>query len=171
MRAAAVEPGLARAKIYGSLVGVVACWRWALIPVLAVVAYASVLRIGFLADDVGLLQTAQAHTNPFDALVPIPRWYFYRPVGTFLTWEIGWDMWGLNPVPYHLLGLFLHAAVSLVLALWAAELSGKKWLGWLAGALFAVYPLHLEAVGWLSAQWDEWAALFGLLSVLFFTRW
>jgi hypothetical protein len=44
-------------------------------------------------------------------------------------------------------------------------------LGWLAGAIFAVLPIHLEAVGWLAAQWDLWATLFALLSLLLFTRW
>ena len=39
------------------------------------------------------------------------------------------------------------------------------------GSLFAVYPLHTEAVGWLAAQWDLWATMFGLLGLWLYSMW
>src|SRR2546430_17146413 len=88
-----------------------------------------------------------------------------------LVWRLGWESWGFSPWPFPLRGLILHATASLVLGLWLAEATARRALGWLAGALFAVFPLHLEAVGWLAAQWDAWAALFGILSLWLFTTW
>lgn len=146
---------------------------WASVPLLAVAAYVTALRIGFIADDFVLIYEPWRRGFDLGLLAPnpTPYWRFYRPVGWLLTWLLGWAVWGFNPLPYHVLGLLLHAGVSLALGLWLAALTSWRWLGRLAGALFAVYPLHAEAVGWVSAQWDLWAALFGLLSLLTFTLW
>jgi hypothetical protein len=147
-------------------------WYWALVPVLAVAAYVTALRVGFLADDWLLLAGARvSKLNLQAAFNPNPDWPFYRPVGSLLTWQLGGQLWGLDPLPYHLLSLLLHAGVALVFGVWVAEITSRHALGWLAGALFAVFPLHIEAVGWVAAQWDLWAALFGFLGLWFFTRW
>jgi hypothetical protein len=144
-------------------------WHWALVPMLAIIAYATVLRIGFLGDDIVLL--AQAPGRGMDTLLPSPDSVFYRPVGMLFTWQLGWGLWGFNPLPFHIAGLMMHAAASLALGLWLAEATLKRSLGWLAGALFAVFPLHVEAVGWIAAQWDLLAVMFGLLGLWLFTIW
>lgn len=146
-------------------------WYWLTLPALAVIAYATVLRIGFLADDLLFLEANKQGIMDTRVLLPQQDSFFYRPVGLILTWIFGYSAYGLNPVPYHLQGLALHAAVSLVVGLWLREVSNKALLGWLAGALFAVFPAHLEAVGWVAAQWDLQATLFGLLSAWLFTVW
>src|SRR5438132_4287066 len=125
-------------------------WYWALVPLLAIVAYVTVLRVGFLGDDSVLILQAQDVKLDISALVPRPGWFFYRPIGALLTWKLGYQLWGYNAFPLHLQGLLLHAGVSLALGLWLAEVTLRRSLGWLAGALFAVFPLHLEAVGWLA---------------------
>jgi hypothetical protein len=145
-------------------------WYWALVPFLAIAAYVTVLRIGFLADDLLLLIEGRSG-NRLAHLLPSPDWFLYRPVGQLFIWDLGWTLWGYNPLPFHLQGLLLHAGVALVLGLWVSEVSSRRWMGLLVGALFAVYPLNSEAVGWLAAQWDALAALFGLLSLWLFTRW
>lgn len=144
---------------------------------LALLAYLPVLGIGFLSDDYGFLFRAETRDlrGYWGWNIFLPSHgagvAYYRPFGMIMTWQLGWQLWGLNPLPYHLLGLLLHAATSVVLALLVADLAGKQWAGIFAGSLFAVFPAHTEAVGWLSAQWDIWAALFSLLSLWLFTRW
>lgn len=145
-------------------------WYWAFVPLLTIAAYVTVVRIGFLSEDLGLNRTAQGELG-WQAVLPNQGLRFYRPLGFLLTWRLNWPIWGLNPFPYHLEGLLVHAAVALVLALWLADVTGYRWLGWLSGTLFGVFPLNTEAVGWLATQWDLWAALFGILSMWLFTRW
>ena len=144
-------------------------WHWALVPLLAIVAYITVLRIGFLGDDIVLL--AQAQGRGIETLLPSTGSFFYRPVGMLFTWQLGWRLWGFNPLPFHVAGLVMHAVASLALGLWLAEATLKRSLACLAGALFAVYPLHMEAVGWVAAQWDLLAVMFGLLGLWLFTVW
>ncbi|HST03802.1 MAG TPA: hypothetical protein VLQ48_03615, partial [Chloroflexia bacterium] len=145
---------------------------WLVIPLLAVVAYLNVLRIGFLSDDFVLLFQASTAKSPLYAFAFDRTQYFYRPVGQTLAWWLNWQIWGYDPLPFHLVGLLLHAGIATLLGLWLAEVFPKQRIvGWLAGALFAVYPLSAEAVGWLADQWDLWAALFMLLSLYLFTKW
>ena len=142
---------------------------WLCVPLLACLAYAPVLRLGFLADDFTLLDQARASGLDLRVFLPAPG-VPYRPLAALLTWQLGWQAWGLNPFPYHLLGLLLHAAVALALGLALAETSGRTRAGMAAGALFAVFPLHTEAVGWLAGQSEAWAALFATLGLWLFIR-
>ena len=152
-------------------------WYWAIVPTLAILAYLPSLWVGFLSDDYGFLFRAETRDLRgylgWNIFLPSQGAgvAFYRPFGMLTTWQLNWQMWGLNPFPYHLLGLLLHAATSLVLGLWVSDLVRKRSEGLLAGMLFAVFPIHLEAVGWLSAQWDIWAALFAITSLWLFNKW
>jgi len=139
--------------------------------VLAITAYATVLQVGFLADDFPPLNRARVEGLTPHILMPGPDPTFYRPVGDLLIFRLGWLAWGFNAWPYHLTGLLLHAGVALALALSLYEVTRSRSLGLLAGALFAVFPLNLEPVAWIGAQWDVLAALFGLLGLWLFTRW
>ena len=145
-------------------------WYWALVPALAIIAYAPALRVGFLADDYVLLFES-THPVTLQSLLPTPYWIFYRPAGMLLVWDLGGRLFGYHPLPFHIMGLLVHAAVALVLGLWAYRVTGQRGLGWLAGALVAVFPLSTEAVAWVAGQWDAWAALFGVCSLYLFTRW
>jgi hypothetical protein len=144
-------------------------WYWALVPLLAVAAYATVVRVNFLSDDFMQLYTGRETGVSLPHLLPSGQVGFYRPVGVLLIWQMGWQLWGFNPAPYHAVQLLLHAANSLILGLWLAGITRRPWMGWLAGALFAVFPLHTEAVGFIGAQFDSYSVLFGLLSLWCFT--
>lgn len=84
---------------------------WLAIPLLALAAYLTALGVGFLSDDFVILSSVRSSGVDFNAFVPDPTWPFYRPVSTMLIWELGWQVWGFNPLPYHLIGLLLHAGV------------------------------------------------------------
>jgi hypothetical protein len=146
-------------------------WYWGLLPILAVAAYATVLRIGFLADD--YFQLYEAQQSGIDPLAVIAAYQggFLRPAGLLFSYQIGWALWGLNPLPYHLVSLLAHASSSLLLGLWLSMVTAKPRLGWLAGALFAVFPLHTEAVGWVAAQFDNFSVLLTFGSLCCFTYW
>jgi hypothetical protein len=141
------------------------------VPLLAVAAYARAVGVGFVSDDWLLLYAGRRKGFDLDALVPPVNGGFYRPVGSILSWELGWQLWGANPLPYHVIGVLLHALAALALAGWLATATGQRGLAWLAGAGFAVFPLHLEAVAWAAAQWDLWAAVGGIGSLWAFAAW
>lgn len=134
-------------------------WYWLLVPLLAVAAYAPVLSTWFVGDDFGHLFFLTSLPWP----KPFTTWQagsmFYRPLSTSLSWELGRALFGTNALPYHIVSLALHALTALLLSLGVATISGSRRTGWIAGALFAVYPLSVEPVAWLAAQWDLWAAV------------
>jgi hypothetical protein len=138
---------------------------WLTVPLLAIIAWAPVARLWFVADDFGHLQFHWQLPFPQPFLYVPNGVMFYRPLSTSLTWELGYWLFGTNALPYHLVSIGLHALAAWLLARAVATISGATRIGWLAGALFAVYPLSTEALGWLADQWDIWAAVCALGAV------
>ncbi|MDK1022317.1 MAG: tetratricopeptide repeat protein [Candidatus Hydrogenedentes bacterium] len=88
----------------------------------------------------------------------------YIPITT-LTYLLDFQLHGLDPAAYHLTNLLLHAANSLLLFWVLFRLSSALWPSALVAALFAVHPLHVETVAWISARKDVVSTFFGLLAV------
>ena len=90
----------------------------------------------------------------------------YIPL-TFLSYHVDRLVGGgfFAPVT-HSINLILHTC-SALLAAWVAYVLSRKnaWIGVVCGLLFAVHPLHTEAVAWASARKDLLAAIFFLLSL------
>src|SRR5690349_6791497 len=105
-------------------------WAWLGVPLLAIAAYAAVLGVGFVSDDWLLLYGGRRKGFELTSLLPPTNGGFYRPVGLILTWETGWQVWGANPLPYHVVSLLLHALTALALAAWLAEATGQRALAW-----------------------------------------
>jgi hypothetical protein len=81
-----------------------------------------------------------------------------------------WEIFGDNPSWHHLLNVALHAAnAALVFALFY-RLTGGFWLGAIVAALFAVHPLHVESVAWLTERKDVLSGFFCLLALLAYVR-
>ena len=91
----------------------------------------------------------------------------YWPVSNSTLW-IEWRFWGRNPLGYHVTNLVLHLAASLLV--WAAlrELSIPG--AFLAALLFAVHPVNVESVAWISQRKTLMATVFFLLSVLWYVK-
>jgi protein O-mannosyl-transferase len=94
---------------------------------------------------------------------------YYRPLMTF-SFLVLWTMFGAIPFGFHLLSLVLHAAVVL-LGFYAGVRLFQDWrIAWVAALLFALHPVHTEAVDWISAYPDLQVALFFLIAFLWYTR-
>lgn len=72
---------------------------------------------------------------------------------------------GLDPGAYHLTNALLHAANAILVFLALHALTRRVWPSALVAALFAVHPLHVESVAWVSERKDVLSVFFGLLAL------
>jgi hypothetical protein len=78
------------------------------------------------------------------------------------------QMFGLWAGGHHLVSLVLHAASTLVLFLTFRRLTGATWRSVAIALLFALHPLHVESVAWISERKDVLSAFFWMLCVLMY---
>jgi tetratricopeptide (TPR) repeat protein len=74
-------------------------------------------------------------------------------------------LFGLWAGGHHLTSLALHLANTLLLFWLLRRMTGALWRSALVAALFAVHPLHVESVAWISERKDVLSATFGLLAI------
>jgi len=91
----------------------------------------------------------------------------YRPFTT-LSYAIDYTLWGLNPYGYHLTNVVLHFFVSLFLFLFIKYAFRNESFAFLTSLLFAVHPIHTEAVSWVKGRADILMTMFFILSLLFY---
>ena len=72
---------------------------------------------------------------------------------------------GLNAAGHHLTNVLLHAATAILLFLVLRQMTGAFWPSTLVAALFAVHPLHVESVAWVSERKDVLSGLFFALTL------
>lgn len=77
---------------------------------------------------------------------------------------------GGGPRAFHVTSVLLHLANALLLFHLLARVTGAAGRSLLVAALFAVHPLHVESVAWVSERKDVLCALFGLLAILAYGR-
>ena len=94
----------------------------------------------------------------------------YIPL-TFLSYQLNYLIGGLHPFIFHLTNLLLHGINAMLISRIAFKLSQKNvWITAAAGLLFAVHPLHTEAIVWASARKDVLASTFFLVSLFLYLR-
>jgi Tfp pilus assembly protein PilF len=94
---------------------------------------------------------------------------YYRPLMTF-AYLLCYKLFGPIPFGFHLLNLTLHAAVVVLLFFVTRRLFGDRLLALVAAGLFALHPIHTEAVAWIAALPDLQLSVFFLLTFLFYLR-
>ncbi len=99
------------------------------------------------------------------------RWAFtsmdaanWHPL-TWLSLMLDRDLFGNDPGGYHLTNVCLHVANALLLFLVLAAATGAQWRSALVSFLFALHPLHVESVAWISERKDVLSTFFLLLSL------
>src|SRR5437870_975953 len=115
------------------------------------------------------------------------RWMWTTHLGHYipLTWmTLGLDylLWGMNPVGYHLTNLLLHAANAVVFffvvrRLLTRALPSPSEHGYalavssgVAALVFAIHPLRVESVAWVTERRDVLSGLFYLVAILLYLR-
>ncbi|GAK57642.1 conserved hypothetical TPR repeat protein [Candidatus Vecturithrix granuli] len=87
----------------------------------------------------------------------------YQPVRT-LSYALDYHFWQLNPTGYHLTNILCHTLNTLLVFLIAYLLSKHLLLASLTALIFAVHPIHAEAVAWVAGRCDVLASALALAS-------
>ena len=88
---------------------------------------------------------------------------------TLTTFWVEHALWGLAPLPYHLVSVVLHGACAVLL--WRVLRNLQVPGAWLGAALWALHPVQVESVAWVSETKNPQSGLFFLFSILFFLKW
>lgn len=150
------------------------------IAILTVLAYAPVLADFFHGDDfVHLKWLNQAVGDPgllwrnfHTAWLDIPTARFYRPLISFFMMG-DYLVWHRSGIGFHLTNVLCHLASTGLLFLILNRLVPSKdnFWKWSSAALFAFYPLHAEAVSWITGRVDTIVTMFFLASFLSYLHW
>ena len=84
---------------------------------------------------------------------------------TWISLMLDCQLYGLSPGGYHLTNVLLHATTAVFLFLVLRAMTGRLWPSALAAALFAVHPLRVESVAWVTERKDVLSGLFFVLTL------
>jgi len=93
----------------------------------------------------------------------------WHPV-TWLSHMLDCQWFGLNPGAHHLVNVFFHVLNSLLLFGFFKKTTGARWPSALVAALFALHPLHVESVAWVSERKDVLSGFFWILTMWAYVR-
>ena len=145
-------------------------WFWALLLIAFVfIAYAQVFRADFVWDDESHLTQNSCVIGPLglkEIWTTAQAVYYPLVLTTFWTLH---KFVGLNPLPYHLLNVLLHTASAVLL--WHILQLLKVRGAWLGAALWALHPVMVQSVAWVTELKNTQSCMFYLLSILFFLKW
>ncbi len=137
---------------------------------LTLLAYLPALRAGFIWDDDAYvtqnptLTDAAGLAKMWTDVRSLPQWY---PL-VHTTFWLERRVWGLNPAGYHLDNVLLHAASAVLLLALLRRLNvpGAP----LAAALFALHPVQVESVAWVTERKNVLSGLFYFASFLAYLK-
>jgi Flp pilus assembly protein TadD len=149
----------------------------AFLAVGAALPYLNTLRNGFVSDDeMQVLQNpyirtlhylAKIFTTPATSQIGAQRANYYRPlmnVGYLLCYQV----FALRAFGYHLVNVLLHLVVVCAVFLLTKRMFQNRNLAFMAAALFALHPIHSEAIAWIGASPDLELSIFFLLTFWLF---
>jgi Flp pilus assembly protein TadD len=146
---------------------------WVLATLLAlttVAVYYPATRNGFVDFDDTLYVTQNQHVRAGLSWQNV-GWAFrsidaanWHPL-TWISHMADCQVFGLNPAGHHAVSVLLHALNAMLLFLLLDKATGFRWRSLCVAALFAVHPLNVETVAWISERKSLLSMLFSLLAV------
>ncbi|MGD0551336.1 MAG: glycosyltransferase family 39 protein [Sedimentisphaerales bacterium] len=89
---------------------------------------------------------------------------------TWLSYMLDRQLFGENAGAYHITNLIFHIVNALLLFIVLKQMTGVLWQSAFAAALFALHPLHVESVAWVSERKDVLSIFFWLLTMWAYLR-
>jgi len=144
-----------------------------LLVVVACAVYAQTVGYDFAFDDVwAIVQRPLFHDLGRWCEILGASWWsnktLYRPL-TALTFAANWALGHGSPHPFHAVNVLLHAATCVAVFVLARRYLAPP-AAFVAGLLFAVHPVHVEAVANVVGRAEVLSTLFAVLAVLCY-RW
>ncbi|MFC1770015.1 hypothetical protein ACFLZI_03060 [Nitrospirota bacterium] len=151
---------------------------------IAIFFYSYSLTGQFVNWDDPIYITANPEMNqPLENFVPWAMTTFrhsiWHPV-TWLSYKIDFELWGLNPFGYKMTNLLLHALNTVLVSLFvlmfisatpgAASKDAVLFGAGLAAGGFALHPLHVESVVWISERKDLLFSVFWLGALILYVK-
>ena len=90
---------------------------------------------------------------------------------TTLSHLLDCQLFGLRAGGHHLVNVFWHTTNAVLLFLVLGRMTGKRWRSAFVAAVFAVHPLHVESVAWVSERKDVLSGMFFLLTLGAYGKW
>ncbi|HMP82363.1 MAG TPA: tetratricopeptide repeat protein [Verrucomicrobiota bacterium] len=145
--------------------------RAGLLVLMTFLAYAPVVQNGFVWDDDDyltenrLLDSSAGLKRIWTEPEATPQYY---PI-VHTTFWIEKRLWGLNPAGYHLVNVLLHALGAVLF--WRVLVALGIPCAWLAAGLFALHPVQVESVAWITERKNTLSGVFYFASALACLRW
>jgi len=150
-------------------------WGGLLLVALVVAVYGQTRHFDFVEFDDG----GYVNENPYVragltaegvrwALTTTHMWNWH-PV-TWLSLMLDVQLFGVDPGALHLVNVAFHLANALLLFALLEQLTRAPWASLIVAALFAVHPLHVESVAWISERKDVLSAFWFLLALWSYVR-
>ena len=84
---------------------------------------------------------------------------------TTISHMLDCQLFGVRPGAHHLVNVFLHSLSAVLLFLLLEAMTGRSWSSAFVAAIFAIHPLHVESVAWISERKDVLSGLFFMLTL------
>jgi tetratricopeptide (TPR) repeat protein len=144
-------------------------WSGVIILV-TMLSYIPAMRGGYIWDDDSYITENTTLRTPDGLrriwLEPKALPQYYPLVHT--TFWLEYHLWHVHPFGYHLVNVLLHALNAILLLLLLSHLRVPG--GWLAALLFALHPVQVESVAWITERKNVLSAFFYLASFLAYLR-
>lgn len=150
-------------------------WIPAAIAAVTVLAYARVCGFEFVNYDDPEYVYQNPHVTGGLAWENV-AWAFTTPHAanwhplTWISHMLDCQLFGLNAGGHHATNLLLHVAATVLLYLWLRDMTAAAGRSGFVAALFALHPLHVESVAWVSERKDVLSATFWMAALLAYGR-
>src|SRR5438132_1662963 len=148
-------------------------YQTALLSVAIIVAtfasYSQAIHAGFIWDDDDYL-TKNEHLTTLRGLIELWRpgvTHQYYPAVFTMFW-VERHLWDLNPVGYHVVNIALHAINAILV--WRLSRILRIPGAAMVGVVFALHPVHVETVAWVTERKNLLSGFFYLAAALTFLR-
>jgi tetratricopeptide (TPR) repeat protein len=141
----------------------------ALLVLLTGMAYLPILGGGFIFDDEVLITQnpmVKAHNGLYRFWFTTEAPDYYPLTGT-LYW-LEWHLWDGSATGYHMVNVLLHAVNAVLVWIVLRRLGIPA--AWLAATVFAIHPVNVATVAWISEQKNTLSMLFYALAILLYLK-